>query len=136
MYPEQLIVPMKQELIAVGFEDLRNAEEVTAAVQSKGTLLIVVNSVCGCAAGAARPGVKLSLETTKRPNRIATVFAGFDTEATEEVRKYFLPFPPSSPCIGIFKDGKLVHFVERHHIEVSSVALISENLKAAFEVYC
>jgi putative YphP/YqiW family bacilliredoxin len=127
---------MKQELIAVGFEDLRNAEEVTAAVQSKGTLLIVVNSVCGCAAGAARPGVKLSLETTKRPNRIATVFAGFDTEATEEVRKYFLPFPPSSPCIGIFKDGKLVHFVERHHIEVSSVALISENLKAAFEVYC
>jgi putative YphP/YqiW family bacilliredoxin len=136
MYPEQLIVPMKQELIAVGFEDLRNAEEVIAAVQSKGTLLIVVNSVCGCAAGAARPGVKLSLETTKRPNRIATVFAGFDTEATEEVRKYFLPFPPSSPCIGIFKDGKLVHFVERHHIEVSSVALISENLKAAFEVYC
>jgi putative YphP/YqiW family bacilliredoxin len=136
MYPEHLIVPMKQELTAVGFEDLRNAEEVIAAVQSKGTLLIVVNSVCGCAAGAARPGVKLSLETTKRPNRIATVFAGFDTEATEEVRKYFLPFPPSSPCIGIFKDGKLVHFVERHHIEVSSVALISENLKAAFEVYC
>jgi putative YphP/YqiW family bacilliredoxin len=136
MYPEHLIVPMKQELIAVGFEDLRNAEEVTAAVQSKGTLLIVVNSVCGCAAGAARPGVKLSLETTKRPNRIVTVFAGVDTEATEEVRKHFLPFPPSSPCIGIFKDGKLVHFVERHHIEVSSVALISENLKAAFEVYC
>jgi putative YphP/YqiW family bacilliredoxin len=136
MYPEQLIVPMKQELIAVGFEDLRNAEEVTAAVQSKGTLLIVVNSVCGCAAGAARPGVKLSLETTKRPNRIVTVFAGVDTEATEEVRKHFLPFPPSSPCIGIFKDGKLVHFVERHHIEVSSVTLISENLKAAFEVYC
>jgi putative YphP/YqiW family bacilliredoxin len=136
MYPEHLIVPMKQELIAVGFEDLRNAEEVTAAVQSKGTLLIVVNSVCGCAAGAARPGVKLSLETTKRPNRIVTVFAGVDTEATEEVRKHFLPFPPSSPCIGIFKDGKLVHFVERHHIEVSSVALISENLKAAFEIYC
>jgi putative YphP/YqiW family bacilliredoxin len=136
MYPEHLIVPMKQELTAVGFEDLRNAEEVIAAVQSKGTLLIVVNSVCGCAAGAARPGVKLSLETTKRPNRIATVFAGFDIEATEEVRKYFLPFPQSSPCIGIFKDGKLVHFVERHHIEVSSVALISENLKAAFEIYC
>jgi putative YphP/YqiW family bacilliredoxin len=136
MYSEHLIVPMKQELTAVGFEDLRNAEEVIAAVQSKGTLLIVVNSVCGCAAGAARPGVKLSLETTKRPNRIVTVFAGFDTEATEEVRKHFLPFPPSSPCIGIFKDGKLVHFVERHHIEVSSVALISENLKAAFETYC
>jgi putative YphP/YqiW family bacilliredoxin len=136
MYPEHLIVPMKQELTAVGFEDLHNAEEVIAALQSKGTLLIVVNSVCGCAAGAARPGVKLSLETNKRPNRIATVFAGFDTAATEEVRKHFLPFPPSSPCIGIFKDGKLVHFVERHHIEVSSVALISENLKVAYEIYC
>jgi putative YphP/YqiW family bacilliredoxin len=123
-------------LIAVHFKDLRNAEKVIAVLQSKGTLLIEVNSVCGCAAGAARPGVKLSLETTKRPNRIATVFAGFDTEATEEVRKYFLPFPPSSPCIDIFKDGKLVHFVERHHIEVSSVALISENLKAAYEVHC
>jgi len=136
MYPEQLIVPMKQELIAVGFEDLRNAEEVTAAFRSKGTVLMVVNSVCGCAAGAARPGVILSLETTKRPNRIATVFAGFDTEATEQARKHFLPFPPSSPCIGLFKEGKLVHFVERNYIEVSSVALISENLRAAYEVYC
>jgi putative YphP/YqiW family bacilliredoxin len=136
MYPEQLILPMKQELISVGFEDLRNAEEVTAAFQSKGTVLIVVNSVCGCAAGAARPGVTLSLETAKRPNRIATVFAGFDTEATEQARKHFLPFLPSSPCIGLFKDGKLVHFVERHHIEVSSVGLISENLRAAYEVYC
>jgi putative YphP/YqiW family bacilliredoxin len=136
MYPEQLIVPMKQELIAVGFEDLRNAEEVTAAFRSKGTVLMVVNSVCGCAAGAARPGVILSLETTKRPNRIATVFAGFDTEATEQARKHFLPFPPSSPCIGLFKEGKLVHFVEQNYIEVSSVALISENLRAAYEVYC
>ena len=136
MYPEQLVLPMKEELTSVGFEDLRSNTEVDAAVNSKGTVLVVVNSVCGCAASAARPGVKLSLKATKRPNRITTVFAGFDTEATEQARKHFLPFPPSSPCIGLFKDGILVHFVERHHIEASSVALISENLKAAYEEYC
>jgi len=136
MYPEQLVLPMKEELTSVGFEDLRNATEVDAAVNSKGTVLVVVNSVCGCAAGAARPGVKLSLDATKHPSHITTVFAGFDTEATEQARKHFLPFPPSSPCIGLFKNGKLVHFVERHHIEASSVALISENLKAAYEEYC
>jgi len=136
MYPEQLVLPMKEELTSVGFEDLRSATEVDAAINSKGTVLIVVNSVCGCAAGAARPGVKLSLEATKRPSRITTVFAGFDTEATEQARKHFLLFPPSSPCIGLFKDGKLVHFVERHHIEASSIALISENLKAAYEEFC
>lgn len=136
MYPEPLVLPMKEELTSVGFEDLQNAAEVDAAVNSKGTVLVVVNSVCGCAAGAARPGVKLSLQATNGPDRITTVFAGFDTEATEQARKHFLPFPPSSPCIGLFKDGKLVHFVERHHIEVSSVELISENLKASYEAYC
>jgi putative YphP/YqiW family bacilliredoxin len=136
MYPEQLVLPMKEELTSVGFEDLQNATEVDAAVNSKGTVLVVVNSVCGCAAGAARPGVKLSLQATNRPNRITTVFAGFDTEAVEQARKYFLPFPPSSPCIGLFKDGKLVHFVERHHIEGRSGELISDNLKAAYEAYC
>jgi putative YphP/YqiW family bacilliredoxin len=136
MYPEQIVMPMKEELTSVGFEDLQSATEVDAAVNSKGTVLVVVNSVCGCAAGAARPGVKLSLDATKRPNRMTTVFAGFDTEATEQARKYFLPFPPSSPCIGLFKDGKLVHFVERHHIEGRTKALISENLKAAYETYC
>jgi putative YphP/YqiW family bacilliredoxin len=136
MYPKQLIQPMKQELTAIGFEDLRTAEDVTVAFHSRGTVLVVVNSVCECAASAARPGVERSLETIKRPNRITTIFAGFDTEATAQARKHFLPFPPSSPCIGLFKDGKLVHFVERHHIEVSSVALISENLKAAYEAYC
>jgi putative YphP/YqiW family bacilliredoxin len=136
MYPEQIVMPMKEELTSVGFEDLQSATEVDAAVNSKGTVLVVVNSVCGCAAGAARPGVKLSLDATKRPNRMTTVFAGFDTEATEQARKHFLPFPPSSPCIGLFKDGKLVHFVERHHIEGRTKALISENLKAAYETYC
>ncbi len=136
MYPKQVVMPMKEELTSVGFEDLQKATEVDAAVNSKGTVLVVVNSVCGCAAGAARPGVKLSLHATKRPNRITTVFAGFDSEATEQARKHFLPFPPSSPCIGLFKDGKLVHFLERHHIEGRTKALISENLKAAYETYC
>jgi putative YphP/YqiW family bacilliredoxin len=136
MYPENLVIPMKEELTSVGFEDLRNAAEVDAAVNSKGTVLVVVNSVCGCAAGALRPGVKLSLDTTKRPNRITTVFAGFDIEAVEQARKHFLPYPPSSPCVGLFKDGKLVHFVERHHIEGRSKDLIADNLKAAFEEYC
>lgn len=136
MHTKQLIQPLKQELTAVGFEDLRTAEDVTMAIHSKGSVLVFVNSVCGCAASAARPGVKLSIDTIKRPDRITTVFAGFDTEATAQARKHFLPFPPSSPCIGLFKDGKLVHFVERHHIEVSSIAIISENLKAAYEAYC
>ncbi|TLP70496.1 BrxA/BrxB family bacilliredoxin [Maribacter sp. ACAM166] len=136
MYPEQLVLPMKEELTSVGFEDLQNATEVDAAVNSKGTVLVAVNSVCGCAAGAARPGVKLSLDATKRPSRITTVFAGFDTEATEQARKHFLPFPPSSPCVGLFKDGKLVHFIERHHIEGKSAELIAENLKAAYEAHC
>ena len=136
MYPEQLVLPMKEELTSVGFEDLRTATEVNAAINSKGTVLVVVNSVCGCAAGAARPGIKLSLHATKRPNRITTVFAGFDAEATEQARKHFLPFPPSSPSIGLFKDGKLVHFIERHHIEGRSGEIISENLKAAYEAYC
>lgn len=136
MYPDQIVIPMKQELTSAGFEDLRNAAEVLAAVESKGTVLLVVNSVCGCAAGAARPGVKLSLDTTKRPNRITTVFAGFDTEAVEQARKHFFPFPPSSPCIGLFKDGELVHFVERQHIEGRSKDLIAANLKAAYEEFC
>jgi len=136
MYPEQLVMPMKEELTSVGFEDLRDAEQVDAAINSEGTVLVVVNSVCGCAAGAARPGVKLSLDTTKRPDRITTVFAGFDTEAVEQARKHFFPFPPSSPCIGLFKDGELVHFVERHHIEGRSKDLIAENLKAAYAEFC
>ena len=127
---------MTEEHTAVGFEELRNAAEVDAAVNTKGTVLVVVNSVCGCAAGAARPGVKLSLHSTKRPGRITTVFAGFDTEATDQARKHFLPYPPSSPCIGLFKDGKLVHFVERHHIEGRSGELIADNLKAAYEEFC
>ena len=136
MYPESIVLPMKSELTTVGFEDLTTPDAVNSAINSQGTIMVVVNSVCGCAAGAARPGVKLSLANDKRPSRIATVFAGFDTEAVMEARKHFAPFPPSSPAIALFKDGKLVHFVERHHIEGRSAQMIADNLKMAFDELC
>ena len=136
MYPESIVSPMKQELVTVGFEDLTTPDAVNEAITSKGTVLVVVNSVCGCAAGAARPGVKLAVSGTKRPDRITTVFAGFDTEAVAEARKHFAPYPPSSPAIALFKDGKLVHFVERHHIEGRSAQMIADNLQMAFEELC
>lgn len=136
MYPEQLVKPMKAELTSVGFEDLTTPDAVNEAINSKGTVLVVINSVCGCAAGAARPGVKLAVQGNKKPNRLTTVFAGFDTEAVVEARNHMLPYPPSSPSIGLFKDGKLVHFIERHHIEGRSAEMIAENLKGAFEEYC
>ena len=136
MYPESMVKPMKAELVTFGFEDLTTPESVKEAINSKGSVLVVVNSVCGCAAGAARPGVKLALQGTKRPDRITTVFAGFDTEAVAEARKYFAPYPPSSPAMALFKDGKLVHFVERHHIEGRSAQMIAENLQLAFNEFC
>jgi len=137
MYPEQLVKPMKAELTSVGFEELTNPDAVDKAIkETEGTVLVVVNSVCGCAAGAARPGVKLAVENAKRPTKLATVFAGFDTEAVAQARKYMMPYPPSSPSIALFKDGKLVHFVERHHIEGRSAQMIAENLKMAFEEFC
>ncbi len=136
MYPASIVMPMKAELTTVGFEDLTTPESVAAAISSKGTTLVVVNSVCGCAAGAARPGVKLAIGSAKRPSKITTVFAGFDTEAVAEARKHFAPFPPSSPCIALFKDGQLVHFVERHHIEGRSAQTIADNLKMAFDEFC
>jgi len=136
MYPESMVKPMKAELTTVGFEDLTTPDEVNAAINSKGSVLVVVNSVCGCAAGAARPGVKLAVSGAKRPDRITTVFAGFDTEAVAEARKYFAPYPPSSPSLALFKDGKLVHFVERHHIEGRNAQMIAENLQMAFNEYC
>ncbi|MBL7889545.1 MAG: BrxA/BrxB family bacilliredoxin [Bacteroidia bacterium] len=136
MYPESIVMPMKQELVSVGFEDLTTPDAVNAAINSKGTTLVVVNSVCGCAAGAARPGVKLAVAGAKRPDKITTVFAGFDTEAVMEARKHFAPYPPSSPAVALFKDGKLVHFVERHHIEGRSAQMIADNLKMAFEEFC
>jgi putative YphP/YqiW family bacilliredoxin len=136
MYPEAIVKPMKAELVTAGFEDLTTPDQVNAAINSKGTVLVVVNSVCGCAAGAARPGVKLSLSGTKHPDKLATVFAGFDTEAVMEARKHFVPYPASSPAIALFKDGKLVHFVERHHIEGRSAQMIADHLKSAYDEFC
>jgi len=137
MYPPELVKPMKDDLTNVGFTQLTTAEEVDQTIQnSQGTLLVVVNSVCGCAAGNMRPGVKLSLQNTVHPSGRATVFAGVDSEATNQARKYFLPYPPSSPSIALFKDGKLVHFLERHHIEGGSAQMIAENLTEAYAEFC
>ncbi len=138
MYPPELVQPMKEDLTRVGFQQLVSASEVDATIPtSKGVALVVVNSVCGCAAGNLRPGVKMSLEhTSKKPDHLLTVFAGVDTEATQQARKYFLPFPPSSPSVALFKDGKLVHFLERHNIEGVTAAMIAENLEAAYEEFC
>ena len=137
MYPEQLVKPMKEDLTSAGFSQLTSATEVDSTISnSEGTLLVVVNSVCGCAAGNMRPGVKLSLQNDKKPSNLTTVFAGVDTEAVAQARKYFLPYPPSSPSIALFKDGKLVHFLERHHIEGRHADMIAENLKGAFNEHC
>ena len=136
MYPEAIVKPMKAELTTAGFEDLTTPDAVDAAVNTAGTVLMVVNSVCGCAAGAARPGVRLAVTGSKKPTKITTVFAGFDTEAVAQARKHFAPYPPSSPCVALFKDGKLVHFIERHHIEGRTAEMIADNLKMAFEQYC
>lgn len=137
MYPAEIVAPMTKDLTSVGFETLSTPSEVTDALENQeGTALLVVNSVCGCAAAMARPGVKMALQNEKQPEKLFTVFAGVDQEATAKAREYLLPYPPSSPSIALFKDGKLVHFIERHHIEGRSAAMISENLKAAFNEYC
>lgn len=137
MYPPELVKPMKDDLTNVGFTQLNTAEEVDNTIKNtEGTLLVVVNSVCGCAAGNMRPGVKLSLQGDIKPSGLATVFAGVDTDATNQARKYFLPYPPSSPSIALFKDGKLVHFLERHHIEGGSAQMIAENLTEAYAEFC
>jgi putative YphP/YqiW family bacilliredoxin len=137
MYPAELVQPMKQDLTQVGFKELTTSAAVDQAIQNnQDTLLVVVNSVCGCAAGNMRPGVKLALNNEKVPTELVTVFAGVDAEATNQARNYFLPYPPSSPSIALFKEGKLVHFVERHHIEGASPVMIAENLSEAFNEYC
>ena len=136
-YPESICAPMRDELTSAGFTELKTKEEVDSTIpNSKGTMLLVINSVCGCAAGTARPGVRMSLTSDKKPQNLATVFAGQDMEATAEARKFTLPYPPSSPSIALFKDGKLVHFVERHHIEGRSAQMIADHLKAAYDEYC
>ncbi|MEO6884416.1 MAG: BrxA/BrxB family bacilliredoxin [Bacteroidia bacterium] len=136
MYPENLVAPMKAELISVGFEDLTTPDAVDKAIKSAGTTLVVINSVCGCAAGAARPGIRIAVKNEKKPTHLTTVFAGFDTEAVAKARQFMAPYPPSSPCIALFKDGKLVHFVERHHIEGRSAEMIADHLKIAFDEFC
>ncbi|HIA11016.1 MAG TPA: BrxA/BrxB family bacilliredoxin [Flavobacteriales bacterium] len=137
MYPEKLVVPMREDLTSVGFTELKSAKEVDEALQnSSGTTMVVINSVCGCAAGMARPGIKLALQNAKVPHSITTVFAGVDTEATERARSYMVPYPPSSPAVALFKDGKLVHMVERHSIEGSTVQHIADNLVGAFNEHC
>lgn len=136
MYPPELVQPMKEDLTSVGFNQLTSASEVDEMIENSGdSLLMVVNSVCGCAAGNMRPGVKVSINNDKVPATLATVFAGVDGEATQQARKYFLPYPPSSPSIGLFKDGKLVHFLERHHIEGATAEMIAENLAEAYNQY-
>lgn len=137
MYPPELVAPMKEDLTSAGFKQLTSAEEVDQILKNtEGSLLMVVNSVCGCAAGNMRPGVKQSLEADVKPSTLTTVFAGVDGEAVAQARKYFLPFPPSSPSIALFKDGKLVHFLERHHIEGGTAEMISDNLKEAYNQFC
>jgi putative YphP/YqiW family bacilliredoxin len=138
MYPEHLVAPMRQDLTVAGFQELKTAAEVDQALQNdKGTTLLIVNSVCGCAAGAARPGVKAAVAYSEvKPDRLVTVFAGVDKEATQKAREYLLPYPPSSPSVALFKDGELVHFVERHHIEGRNAQMIAEHLIMAFEEFC
>lgn len=136
MYPEELTAPMVADLTEVGFKELKTPAQVDQAFRMPGTVLCVVNSVCGCAAGACRPGVKASLAGEKRPDHLTTVFAGVDTDAVMQARQHFLPYPPSSPSIALFKDGKLVHFVERHHIEGRSAGMIAEHLKMVYDEFC
>jgi putative YphP/YqiW family bacilliredoxin len=136
MYPEPLVKPMKEELTQVGFEECLTSESVDKVLSQPGTVLMVVNSVCGCAAGACRPGVKASLQNDKKPSRLSTVFAGFDVDAVAQARKHFTPYPPSSPAIALFKDGQLIHFIERHNIEGHSANAISEHLKAVYDEFC
>ena len=137
MYPEELVRPMRAQLTGNGFTELKSVEEVDQAMNDKeGTQLVVVNSVCGCAAGSARPGVVHSLTGDKKPSKLYTVFAGQDRDATNKAREYMVPYPPSSPSIALFKDGELVHMIERHHIEGRSAEMISANLQTAYNEHC
>ena len=136
MYPAELVKPMREDLTKVGFEELHTADAVDAALAKEGTTLVVVNSVCGCAAANARPGARMSLQNAKRPDHIVTVFAGVDKEAVDKARQHMIPFPPSSPCMALFKDGELVHMLERHHIEGRPAEMIAENLVDAYNANC
>lgn len=136
MYPEDLIAPMREDLTSVGIQEARTAEDVKNEIKKEGTTLVVINSVCGCAAANARPGVRMAVKGDKTPDRMITAFAGNDVEAVKTARDMMAPFPPSSPSIALFKDGKLVHMIERHHIEGRPAEMIAENLTQAFEEHC
>lgn len=136
MYPEYLVAPMRKELTDAGFEDLKTADEVDSAIKNNDSVLVVINSVCGCAASNARPAARTAVENSKRPNKIVTVFAGVEKEAVEKARSFMAPYPPSSPAMALFKDGKMVHMIERHHIEGKPAQMIADNLVAAFEEFC
>lgn len=137
MYPEEIVIPMKEELTENGFNELLTPTEVESALQQKGTTLVMINSVCGCSAGSARPAVLMAVtNASKKPDQLTTSFAGFDIDAVQTLRKHLLPYPPSSPSIALFKDGQLVHFIERHQIEGKPAQVIAGNLIAAFEEYC
>ena len=137
MYPEQIVVPMKAELTNHGFAELLSPEDVDNALKQQGTTLLMINSVCGCSAGTARPGVIMAVNNAeKRPDRLTTSFAGFDIDAVKQARSYLLPYPPSSPAIALLKDGKVVHMIERHMIEGRPAQMIAANLMQAFETYC
>ena len=136
MYPEYLVAPMRQELVDAGFQELKSASDVETAIPSEGTVFVVVNSVCGCAAANARPAAKSAVTNQKHPDKLVTVFAGMEKDAVDQARNHMLPYPPSSPAMALFKDGKLVHMIERHQIEGRSAQLIADNLVAAFDEYC
>jgi putative YphP/YqiW family bacilliredoxin len=138
MYPEYMVAPIREDLTSVGFEQLMTAEEVEKALtENEGTVLVAVNSVCGCAAAKARPALKMAVSASdKRPDKLVTVFAGMETEAVAKVREHMLPYPPSSPSIALFKNGELVHMIERYHIEGNDLVRIVDTLKGAFEEYC
>jgi putative YphP/YqiW family bacilliredoxin len=136
MYPEYLVAPMREDLTNAGFTELKDAQAVTNAIESAGTVFVMVNSVCGCAAANARPAAKIAAQNAKHPDKLVTVFAGMEKEAVDTARAYMLPFPPSSPSMALFKDGKLVHIIERHQIEGKPAQLIADNLIGAFEQYC
>jgi putative YphP/YqiW family bacilliredoxin len=137
MYPIEIVQPMKEELTENGFRELQNSQEVEAQLKQEGTTLVMINSVCGCSAGTARPGVLMAVSNaSKKPDHLATSFAGFDTEAVQTIRQHLMPYPPSSPAIALFKNGDLVHYIERHQIEGRSAQMIANNLITAFEQYC
>jgi len=136
MYPPELVKPMREDLTNIGFTELHTADDVNNALKKEGTTLVVVNSVCGCAAANARPGARMSLQNSKTPDHLVTVFAGVDREAVDAAREQMIPFPPSSPSMGLFKNGELVHMLERHHIEGRHADMIAENLKGAFDEFC